>query len=91
MNPSAPPALNMQNARCGAALGGIATIFNSIQKGALVMAKSTKDYAAEVRALKSERDSLQDELDEANEKLNEIDGVLYGEEEEEDDDEEGDE
>lgn len=55
------------------------------------MAKSTKDYAAEVRALKSERDSLQDELDEANEKLNEIDGVLYGEEEEEDDDEEGDE
>jgi predicted nucleic acid-binding Zn-ribbon protein len=51
------------------------------------MAKSARDYATEIRTLKNERDALQEELDDANDKLSNIDSVLYGEEEEDDDEE----
>jgi len=49
--------------------------------------KTTRDYAAEVRALKEERDQYAEDLEEANSKLEEIDTVLYGgdEDDEEDD------
>jgi hypothetical protein len=52
--------------------------------------KSARDYAAEVRALKEERDQLADDLEEANSKLEEIDEVLYGADEEDEEDEEDD-
>lgn len=55
------------------------------------MARSAKDYAAEIRTLKNERDALQEELEDANDKLSNIDSVLYGEEDDDEDDEEDDE
>ena len=51
-----------------------------------IMAKTTRDYVAEIRALKEERDTLADELEDANSRLEEIDEIL-GEPEEEDEDE----
>ncbi|HEU0175094.1 MAG TPA: hypothetical protein VFV58_12615 [Blastocatellia bacterium] len=48
--------------------------------------KTARDYAAEVRALKDERDQALEERDEAYSKLEDIDVVLYGEEDEDDDD-----
>lgn len=47
--------------------------------------KTARDYAAEIRALKDERDQAIDDLEEANQKLSDIDAVLYGEEDEDDD------
>jgi hypothetical protein len=49
--------------------------------------KSVRDYAAEVRALKDERDEAIEDRDEAIAKLEEIDVVLYGEGEDDSDDE----
>jgi len=40
------------------------------------MAKSREDYLAEIRTLKDERDSLAEQLDEAQETLDEISGLV---------------
>ena len=50
--------------------------------------KTARDYAAEIRALKEERDQLADDLEEANTKLEEIDTILYGDDGDDGDDEE---
>src|SRR5262245_19242119 len=52
------------------------------------MAKTSRDYVAEIRALKEERDSLADELEDANSRLEEIDEILGGSSDEDEDEEE---
>ena len=52
--------------------------------------KTARDYAAEIRALKDERDTALEERDEAYQKLEDIDVVLYGAEDDEDEDDEED-
>ncbi len=51
-----------------------------------IMAKTTRDYVAEIRALKEERDTLADELEDANSRLEEIDEILGEPEDDEDED-----